>query len=279
MMKSALAKMAIIIVFALLVCRDARADEPSPQRETVSCRYVKSLGREMILYTFGQSNAANSVVGDRYKSVGPVFAFDWKTGNCYRAQDPLPGTDGDGGSPWVRLGDQIIKAGMADTVVIIAAAVSSSYIKQWAPGGDLDPHLRSSLTSALKAGFTPNYLLWHQGEAEGNNTQMRSKEYIDLFHKMLHGIRSIGVKAPVFVAKATLCDTWRFQNPPLPHFPNRDEIRSAQAALVDRSRGIFAGPDTDTIGVDQRYADCHFTPAGNIRHAALWFEAIKRTIH
>ena len=92
---------------------------------------------------------------------------------------------------------------------------------------------------------------------------------------MLDAIRAFGIKAPIVVAKATLCDAWRFQNPPIPHFENRKEIRSYKDPSRS-ARGIFAGPDTDTLGVEERYVDCHFNANGVKRHASLWLELLRR---
>ena len=115
------------------------ASVPDGPLELISCSYAKSLPKKLVIFTFGQSNAANSAMGIQYKAARPVFSFDWKNNLCYIAQDPLPGTDENGRSVWPRLGDKIVEAGMADSVMIIAAAVSSSYISQWVPGGDLYP--------------------------------------------------------------------------------------------------------------------------------------------
>ncbi len=246
---------------------------------TIPCAYPKSLGRVITLFTFGQSNAADSVFGDKYKTNKNVFAFDWAAEKCLRAQNPLPNQDGTEGGPWVRLGEKLIEANLTDAVVILAAAISGSYISEWEPSGRNFPHLKTALMHAVDANLVPSYLLWHQGEAEANNTQMSKEEYMNRFHNMLSGIRALGIDAPIFVPRATLCETWPYQTSPSPHFDNRGTIRAAQAALVDPARGILAGPDTDVIGINERNAGCHFDIEGNKRHVSLWFTALALAIN
>jgi hypothetical protein len=44
--------------------------------------------------------------------------------------------------------------------------------------------------------------------------------------------------------------------------------------VVDQGLGIFAGPDTDTIGLSDRYDGCHMAESDLIRHAELWIKAL-----
>jgi hypothetical protein len=41
--------------------------------------------------------------------------------------------------------------------------------------------------------------------------------------------------------------------------------------------GIFAGLDTDTIGLSHRYDGCHMAESGLIKHAELWVKALSET--
>jgi hypothetical protein len=69
--------------------------------------------------------------------------------------------------------------------------------------------------------------------------------------------------ADMVIEQTTLCNS-----------PPNEVIRSAQRAVVDLALGIFAGPDTDTIGVADRYDGCHMAQSGLIKHASLWVEAL-----
>jgi hypothetical protein len=72
-----------------------------------------------------------------------------------------------------------------------------------------------------------------------------------------------GRMADMVIEQTTLCNS-----------PPNEVIRSAQRAVVDLALGIFAGPDTDTIGVADRYDGCHMAQSGLIKHASLWVEAL-----
>jgi hypothetical protein len=81
--------------------RDKTLARSPIQRTEVPISSVHS-GRIMVALVFGQSNSANS--GETpYKSRQGVYNF--YKGKLYRAQDPLLGATGDGGSVWTRLGN------------------------------------------------------------------------------------------------------------------------------------------------------------------------------
>src|SRR5262249_28687981 len=100
---------------------------------------------------------------------------------------------------------------------------------------------------------------------------MSAREYRRLFLAMLRRIRRAGVHAPTYVAVATLC-----ANADHP-FQNRAAIREAQGTLPSTRRGIFAGPDTDRIGLEHRKDRCHFSASGLDLHAQAWFDVLTRT--
>jgi len=73
--------------------------------------------RTAVLVTFGQSNAANP--SERPQAGLPgVFNLNAGNGNCYFAEDPLLGADGSGGSIWTALGNQLVREGRFDAVVL-----------------------------------------------------------------------------------------------------------------------------------------------------------------
>jgi hypothetical protein len=105
-------------------------------------------------------------------------------------------------------------------------------------------------------------VLWHQGESNAG-VDANADLYISCFLNIHGALRSYGVDAPIYVAQATICNS-----------PPNETIRSAQRAVVDQGLGVFAGPDTDTIGVSHRYDGCHMAESGLIKHAELWVKAL-----
>jgi len=219
----------------------------------------------------GQSNAANH--GERtYASKHAVYSFDFLRFCCVRANDPLGGASGNGGSIWSRLGDLMIERGLFRSVVFVPVAFGGSFVTDWIPGGSKHARATLALSRLSKAlGRLPlpfSAVLWQQGEAEANHTAMSAAAYQAHLRDAVADPRSRGVFAPVFVAAATYCEAG-------PHpFDNAAQIRDAQLTVTDRSAGFFPGPDVDAIAADGRYDRCHLSDAGLQRCAELWFETL-----
>jgi len=222
---------------------------------------------QSIIVTFGQSNAANTGEGC-YAANGPVYVFNVFDMKFYRAIDPLPGASNGGAAVWGRLGDKLVASGHFPSVLFVPIAVGGSFIREWAPGGGYHRRLLFALHRLRLAGLDVDMMLWHQGEADANLSDMSSKEYQDLFLSIVNSVRRAGVEAPIYVAIATLCAT--ADHP----FKNRAQIRLGQKRLVSLKKRILAGPDTDKIGVAHRIDGCHFSASGLECHAQAWFRAL-----
>jgi len=220
-----------------------------------------------VVLTFGQSNAANAGE-ERYAARGAVHVFNIFDMKFYRAVDPLPGASHDGGSVWGRVGDKLIDAGIAKSVLIVPIAFGATYIKDWAPGGHHHRRLLFALHRLKLAGIEINMLCWHQGEADANHTGMSGAEYCAQFQTMLRALRDAAVKAPVYVALATLCE-----GDPHP-YQNAVEIRRGQRKVISIRDQVLPGPDTDLIGIEHRRDGCHFSASGQELAAQAWFKAI-----
>jgi hypothetical protein len=241
------------------------AEAPIAEGRVVTPIIANPPGTTVIL-TFGQSNAANSSE-ERYAPRGAVHVFHAFDMKFYRAIDPLPGASDNGGSVWGRLGDRLIEAGFAQSVLFVPIAFGATYIDDWAPGGQCYHRLMFALHRLKRAGIAVDMLCWHQGEANANHTPMTADEYRDRFRAMLRGVREAGIKAPVYVALATLCEDG-------PHpFENSAQIRLGQKKLVSTD-SILPGPDTDQIGIAHRRDGCHFSASGQELAARGWFRAV-----
>jgi hypothetical protein len=239
-------------------CGVSRAD-----RQVVSCApFTASNPRHAVLLTFGQSNSAN-FGAIRYTASANVLNFNIHDGKCYLSADPLFGADGDGGSVWGRLGDQLIESGAFDRVLIVPFGIGGTALREWTTGGRLHPRVKFAAQQLKLAGIAPTHVLWHQGEddvREGTSTSA----YIEMFAELVKALRDYGINAPVFPAVASICDNL-----------GSDTIRSAQRALPERIVGVYPGPDTDSLSdMRDRFDYCHFSERGLIAHARLWKEAI-----
>jgi hypothetical protein len=220
-------------------------------------------GRTTTILIFGQSNGANSGAV-AYTPIHRVLNFNLFDGNCYVARDPLLGATEANGNFASRMADTLIARGFCDTAVLVPISVGGSRIEEWTTGGVRHRRLQVAIKRTLDAGLVFTHLLWHQGESNaGEGADYRA--YVDSFMNIHRALRSYGVTAPVYVAQASVCNS----------SPN-ETIRSAQRALVDQSHEISAGPDTDTIGLEDRFDGCHMAESGLVKHAELWVEVLAR---
>ncbi len=239
-------------------CGVSKAD-----RLAVSCSpFTTRNPRNAILFTFGQSNSAN--FGEtRYTATQNVLNFNIHDGKCYPSADPLFGADGDGGSVWGRLGDQLVASGAFDRVLIIPFGIGGTSLREWTTGGRLHPRVQYAAQQLQLAGIAPTHVLWHQGEDDAR-AGTSSSDYINMFTALVKALRDYGITAPVFPAVASICDSL-----------GSDAIRSAQRALPEHIAGVHAGPDTDSLSdMRDRFDYCHFSDRGLQAHAELWKEVI-----
>jgi len=238
----------------LLAARSAtRGEVPFNQLQAVPAN------RLMVAVVFGQSNSAN--YGETpYKPRRPVY--NSYQGKLYKAEDPLLGADGVGGSVWTRLGDELIDKGYYDAVVFAPLGVGQTEIARWTLGGDLHPRVLDAIRDLKQHQLSVTHLLWHQGESDAGKTAKES--YKRMFNEMVSSIRRQGVNAPIYVAVASRGS-----------IPRGDkQIQEAQQELVDTSRRIYAGPNTDQLG-NNRFDGVHFSDEGLDKAAQLWLDKVK----
>jgi Carbohydrate esterase, sialic acid-specific acetylesterase len=270
-------------ILVLVSCASAPALEfkDTSQRERVDCAVIAK-GTTAVILAFGQSNAA-SHGGISFNPTGPVYSFNFYDGHCYHAADPLLATtyDPDRGSVWTRLGQLLVDRHAFDAVLLAPIAVGGSFVAQWKPGGENNPRINVTIEQLRRHGIEITHMVWAQGEAEAAFKPDKVAYKTD-FEAMLVGIRQLGVSAPIYVAISTLCHSPEmFEHPKRVSAGERaklqrgqDEIRQAQHELINPAAGIFAGPDTDMLGLDLRRDECHFSDEGLDRAAELWLAAL-----
>jgi hypothetical protein len=236
--------------------------DPGPRKEVACEVFATPNPRLAVLFTFGQSNSANSGQG-HYEAGTAVSNFNIHDGKCYSTEDPLLGADGGKASVWGRVGDKLVDSGRYDRVLIVTFGLGGTALEEWTVGGRLHPRIKFSADRIIAAGIEPTHVLWHQGEADvfrGTTTA----SYIEMFKEMIHALRSYGVDAPVFPAVASICTN-----------SGSDAVREAQRALPLQIEGVFKGPNTDALtDMRERHDSCHFSEVGLDAHANLWLEAI-----
>jgi len=230
-------------------------------RVLAECALFAPTPRLAVILTFGQSNIANECDPDGCYTPGPgIYNFNLFDSQCYVAKDPLLGATGDRSNFATRLGDLLVRREVYDRVLLVPIAYGGTSMAEWTPNGRMFPRLTQTLIRLRRAGISVTHALWQQGEAEGNAD---GSAWVSHFKAMVAGLRQHSMSAPIIVAQCTVCCS----------APN-ERIRAAQRAVVAPSAGVFAGPDVDLIGRDERWDGCHFSTAGLEKAAELWFRIV-----
>lgn len=214
------------------------------------------------IVTFGQSNAANHG-GARYTPRREFFNFNFVSGDFFIAEDPLLGASGNLGNFATRLGDKLLTDEVFKSVLFAPLALGASMAADWSPDGFAHRRLLVAVQRLWDAGITPTHFLWHQGESDAS-METSQADYERAFGQMVDSLRGHGIHAPIYVAVASRCGN-----------DGSDAVRAAQRALLDPRKNIYPGPDTDALGSDYRFDDCHFSERGLEAHADLWLETLR----
>lgn len=217
--------------------------------------------RTMVAFVFGQSNSANHG-GEKFAAASDAVLNYWD-GRYFIAADPLLGASGLQGGPWTLMANELVAAKTFDTVILEAAGISASTARDWAAGGRLNAMLEKRLADTRAAGLAVTHFLWHQGEEDNNAAGVAG--YDAAMRTIIALARKYSPQARFFVAQASIC----YRSPP------NEALRHIQRDLA-RLPGVYAGPDTDEIGLADRYDDCHLSGRGLKRHADGWAAAVRQ---
>ncbi|MGB1248273.1 MAG: sialate O-acetylesterase [Chitinophagales bacterium] len=223
-----------------------------------------------VILVLGQSNSANA--GETLYTASCYSLSNFYDGELYPLADPLLGSNGGGGSVWSRLGDILMENNFAKEIIFAPAAIGGTSVQQWVPNtGNLNHLIVNTIESLQENGHEITHILWHQGESNNHyfrpdiTPEENGNIYQNDFLLLANQIRSMGIDAPIFVASATRCGT--VLQPDL-------ALQQAQQDLANENQGIFHGPNTDLLGNEYRYDDCHFSHEGLKIHATMWADIL-----
>src|SRR5262249_54017845 len=159
------------------------------------------------------------------------------------------GADGSGQAFIFPLADYLASAANR-TALIVPIAISGTAIEEWVPGiGHHWPRFTTAIADLTQLGLRPDYVLWHQGEANASWDKEQNPgaqptlqdatrlSYMRNFLSIVSGLRDLGVAAPVFLARATICGA-SYGAP---------DVQAAQVALANSVWKIYRGADTDSL--------------------------------
>lgn len=235
---------------------------PAATPATLSLSQIAALPaeRRLVIVVAGQSNAANY---GSVRATGGPGVYAWHEGALFQADDPMPGGDSQGGSPWTRLGASLVLSGNYDAVVFAVLAQGSSRVDQWAPGGRFHPRLIGTLHSLNASGTPADFILWQQGESEGWSATASGTGYLDSLRSLIASTQTPAPRARWVIARATYANG----------IIGNAQIREAQR-LAANLPGAFAGPDLDELDAGYRHDGVHFNRSGLDAAASLWRQSL-----
>lgn len=262
-------------LYRLIVRRPPRALDPElgsfcdvQGRARVSPALFRPDARTAVILGAGQSNLSNECDPHIFVTPHPeLYNFNLFDGYTYAAREPLLGPTGARSNLLTSIGDLLLREKLFERVLLIPIAHGGSTMAEWQPGGRVGARLTTALARVRRAGPTITHMLWQQGESEGAMPEADGAAWAAQFKAMIALVRRHGVEAPVFVAQCTLC-----RNQP------NEIIRKAQRDVVDPAAGIFAGPDTDSLGLPFRWDGCHLSAAGQQKAAHLWVDRLASAV-
>jgi hypothetical protein len=215
----------------------------------------------------GQSNFSNVNPTIYTPANSTVYNFNIVDGGLYSMSPtagPVLGTSTNSplgyGCTCSRICDTLVTNGNFPAVVMVPAAVGGTQISQWQNDGWNVMAVTFARLASL--GLTPNAVLWGQGESD---TQAGTSQanYTAGLNGVISVIRA-WTNAPIFIAQ----QSWNAGT-------TSTNVTNAQAAAVNHSSGIWAGPNADSLNATSRQGDnTHFNDSGAASYASLWITAL-----
>ena len=237
-------------------------------------------GRTAVIVIAGQSYGENSpatdpyAVASEYNPPGPVYQLNVFDGNLYRAQDPLLGTDGIGGTMWTRMAERLIESGQYDNVVLVSLPVGGSSITQWIPGGPYYRKLTLAFKELQTLGLTTTQFIWQQGVADSG--VLPPATYQQYFLSIVNVLRSHGMTAPIYTSLNSLSSGGISSDPAAFASEAAFSAMQLQNATGFDNLGINQGVNFDNpnapdgIPTTDYAPDGHFTTQGYDDSGSQW---------
>jgi hypothetical protein len=169
-----------------------------------------------------------------------------------------------------RLADKLINAGKTKRVIIVCAGVNGSGTAEWitdpytvrtfATWGRLN---QLNVLAADRIFILSSIGAWDQLRATPSAT---TKSNLDT---IISRFRIAGfLSTPIYLAGSS----WGLNGT---GGANGVAVRTAIANAIAGNVGVFAGADTDTIPVGERYDGTHYNATGSDHAATLWFNVLQ----
>jgi hypothetical protein len=232
----------------------------------VATASVDHVGVGEVFVTCGQSNSANHGQPPQKADDERVSSRHFQTGLWQHGDDPQPGATGEGGSPWARLGDLLVKKHDVP-VGFICVGVGATAVSHWTPNGGGYPRLQQAVQSLGPHGCRA--VLWHQGESD-SIAGTSAEDYAKMLGESIARSRKdAGWDMPWGVALAS------FHPAPEATAARQAAVVAGQRKVIATIPGVFQGPETDIYHTRGWLCDTvHFNAQGLAAHAQAWADAL-----
>lgn len=222
--------------------------------------HKEELKQPLVILIAGQSNVANTMLSIVETDL-PVFNV--YQDKLYKAQSPLLGNTGLGGSPWLLVAEQIIQNTDYKQVVLVPIARNNSSVLDWEEGGVFSHLISDAVIDVRRLGLEIDLVVWGQGERDSMDS-LDAKVYQKALTQIFNKFFKTSDMSKALISLSSRC----FQ------FKPSDNIRNAQIAVINELKHVYMGPDTDKFGANYRFDGCHFNEQGQRVVAQQWANKI-----
>ena len=211
------------------------------KKKEITC---PSADNSLVVIGFGQSNSANHA-GHRFASLTPNIV-NFFNGKCYQAADPMLGSTGRSGSPWIPLAKQL--ASSHNSVVVATFGIGGTKVEEWLDPESLLPFYSKNIASLQKVYPNPDIAIWIQGESDKGTEIFKFRTNLETWFNI---IRYDLPDTDLYISGTSYCNG----------SSNTSNV-SAQRQISEKVGATFVGSTDDLINVNYRYDDCHFSEQG-----------------
>jgi hypothetical protein len=224
----------------------------------VSCEMLQTKTPFVIL-GLGQSLIANHNGSPAFWQNSPKHVFEFWDGKCYKANFPLYGASGDSKSFVLPLADLISQANGREVIIVMTAAGGAD-VARFSEGGDLLKVFKRQIKSLKSKSFNVSVVIFEQGQSDRDKD---ASYYLKNVNSMIHELRSVGVKAPIFLSLDSRLE-WSKQD--------KLDYTVIIRKIKSNSLQIFSGPRVDLIM--NRFDGTHMDENGLLYQAGMWFQCL-----
>ncbi|MBK1881045.1 hypothetical protein JIN85_01385 [Luteolibacter pohnpeiensis] len=225
---------------------------------------IQKVGVGDVYLVSGQSNSANFGWPPIVSSDDRVSAWDFASHSWTLASDPMPGSNGNGGSPWTRLGPMLVERNQVP-VAFGTVGIGGTRVDQWVPGAELYPRIQSAVKAFPAGGFRA--MLWHQGEFDSQINTTTSVYAARLESIIEQSREDAGWDFRWYIAEASYIDNTTLSQ--------EEPVVAGQRAVIHSVSNTYPGSATDDFHLEGKLSDTvHFNETGLTAHASQWLEIL-----